>query len=407
VVDTGEGVTAERTHLGPAFWVLAGASTIFFTAQGMLLPVLPQYVDRELDGGTLAVGIAVSSFALGAMVARPWGGAMADRTGRRIVGMLGSLLWASMVALYGVAGAVAGVGGLVVVRIIGGVGGGALFVAMTAIATDLAPARQRVRAFGLFSMSTLIGFAVGPAIGETVLDEDRFELTFVICAVLALAPLLALSVLPETKPVLDVVEPTAAHSTKRAPLLHPAARRPGVAMLLGSLGFVTYAAFVPLYSEEVGLSNVAIPLTVTAATNLLTRFAAAPMADKIDRRTLTSVSLIVIAAAASTLALFASPTGVVVAAILNGAGNAYLFPGFLAMTVDTAGEADRGRAIGSLTVFSDLANSVGGAVLGVAAAIAGYRGAFALAAVLALCSLVVLRVSIRPAPVEAETLRPA
>ena len=407
MVDSTKGVRTERTRLGIAFWALAGASTIFFTAQGMLLPVLPQYVDDELGGGTIAVGIAVSSFALGAMVARPWGGAVADRAGRRIVGMLGALLWASMVALYSVAGELAGVVGLVVVRIIGGVGGGALFVAMTAIATDLAPPNQRVRAFGLFSMSTLFGFAVGPAIGETVLDGGRYELTFVICAVLALAPLIALALLPETKPVVDVVEPAGDQKAARAPLLHPAARRPGLAMLLGSLGFVTYAAFVPLYSKEVGLSNVAIPLTVTAATNLLTRFAAAPVADRIDRRTLTGVSLVVIASAASTLALWASPTGIVVAAVLNGAGNAYLFPGFLAMTVDAAPEADRARAIGSLTVFSDLANSVGGAVLGLAAAVAGYRGAFALAAVLALCSLVVLRVSIRPAPVEAETLRPA
>lgn len=148
-------------------------------------------------------------------------------------------------------------------------------------------------------------------------------------------------------------------------------------MLLGSLGFVTFTAFVPLHAEDVGLDDVAIPLTVNAATNLLTRLVGAPLADRVDRRVLTGVSLVIVATAASTLALWAAPAGLVVAAVLNGAGNAYLFPGFLAMTVDAAPEADRARAIGSLTMFSDLANSVGGALLGLAASAAGYRGAFA------------------------------
>lgn len=156
-----DGASAERRRsLGAPFWLLAAASTVFFTAQGMLFPVLPRFVDRELGGGAVAVGVAVSSFAIGAMVARPWGGYLADRLGRRVVAGCGSLLWAVMVAGYAAAGELAGLGGLIAVRIVGGVGGGALFVAMATMATDLAPADQRVRGFGLFSASTLVGFAI-------------------------------------------------------------------------------------------------------------------------------------------------------------------------------------------------------------------------------------------------------
>ena len=375
---------------------------MFFTAQGMLFPVLPRFVDRELGGGAAAVGVAVSSFAIGAMVARPWGGYLADRLGRRLVAGCGALLWAVMVACYGPAGELLGLGGLITVRAIGGLGGGALFVAMTTIATDLAPPDQRVRGFGLFSASTLIGFAIGPAIGEALLDGDRYGLTFVVCGAMALAPLAAMLVLPETKPT----ESPSGRAPWRELVVHPAARRPGAAMLLGSLGFVTFAAFVPLHAEDVGLDNVAIPLTVNAATNLLTRLFGAPVADRVDRRVLTGVSLAIVAGAALTLALWASPVGVVIAAVLNGAGNAYLFPGFLAMTVDAAPEADRARAIGSLTVFSDLANSVGGALLGLAASVAGYRGAFALAAALAVCSLAVLVLSAPRRAAATEVLHP-
>jgi MFS family permease len=373
--------------LGAPFWVLATASTLFFTAQGMLFPVLPRYVDRELGGGGLAVGITVSSFAIGAMIARPWGGALADRIGRRWIGGGGALLWSAMVLLYPVAGAAGGVPALVAVRAVGGLGGGVLFVAMATIATDLSPPERRVQGFGLFSASTLLGFAIGPAIGESLLDGRRYGLTFATCAALALAPVLAMVLLPDTRPAPG---PGGAGPPARPVLLHPAARRPGTAMLLGSLGFITFTAFVPLHADEVGLGNVALPLTVNAGMNLLTRLVGSRSADRVPRRVLTGGSLVVVALSASTLALWASPTGIMVAAVLNGAGNAFLFPGFLAMTVDATDDRERARAIGSLTVFSDLANSVGGALLGLAASVAGYRGSFALAAVLALCSLALL-----------------
>src|SRR5690606_771801 len=102
--------------------------------------------------------------------------------------------------------------------------------ATTAMATDMAPATQRVRAFGLFSLSTLLGFSIGPAVGEALLADDRFALTFVVCGVLALAPMFTLVAMRETKPATEGSSggAPAIGRPRRPPLLHPAARRPGV-----------------------------------------------------------------------------------------------------------------------------------------------------------------------------------
>jgi MFS family permease len=291
-----------------------------------------------------------------------------------------------MVALYPVAGAAGGTPALVGVRVLGGLGGGALFVALATIATDLAPPARRVQSFGLFSSSTLLGFAIGPALGELILAGDRFGLTFGICAVLATAPALAMAAVPDTRP------PTPANASAPRPpglaaLLHPAARGVGLALLLGSLGFITFTAFVPLHADDVGLEDAAIPLTLNAVVNLAGRVVGAHVADRIGRKFLTATSITLVASAAVTLALWAAPAGILVAAVLNGLGNAYMFAGFLAMTVEVVPDDERASAIGSLTVFSDLAHSGGGAVLGLAASVAGYRWAFALAALCAACSL--------------------
>jgi MFS family permease len=161
-------------------------------------------------------------------------------------------------------------------------------------------------------------------------------------------------------------------------------------LLLGSLGFITFAAFVPLHADDLGMTNVWLVLVVNPATTLLVRLAASGVADRVPRRALTSVSLAFVALSAFVLALWATPTGVYVAAVCNGIGSAYVFPGFLAMTVDHTTARDRAQAIGSLTVFSDLASSAGGALLGIAADVWSYRGAFTLAAACASCSIAVL-----------------
>jgi MFS family permease len=381
------------------FIVLVAASVLFFTAQGMLFPVLPRYVKRELGGDGFAVGIAVSSFAIGAMLARPWGGLLADRIGRRAVATFGSLLWAAMVVCYPIGGAHAGTAGVIAARTVGGVGGGVLFVAMAAIASDLWPEDRRVQGFSLFSLSTLFGFAVGPSVGELVLDGDRWGRTFVLCGVLALAPAAVMAVLPDTRRTAagdaGARRGAGAAGAPGAPpprpvLFHRAARGPGVGLLLGSLGFITFAAFVPLHADELGMRNVWVVLLVNPATTLLVRLATSRLADRVPRRALTAWSLAFVVLSAVVLALWATPTGVYVAAVCNGIGSAYVFPGFLAMTVDRTDERDRAQAIGSLTVFSDLASSAGGALLGVAADAWSYRGAFALAAGCAACSLLVL-----------------
>ncbi|TML18767.1 MAG: MFS transporter [Actinobacteria bacterium] len=391
--------TTPRARLSVSFWVLVAGSIVYFVAQGMLFPVLPKYIKHELGGGKFDIAFTVSSFAIGAMVARPLGGMFADRLGRRVVTIVGSLFWSLMVGLYPVAGTHGGIAALVAARILGGLGGGILFVAMAAIATDLSPPDRRIQGFGLFSSSTLIGFAIGPPLGLAVLDDRHYGRTFTLCAAIAVAPAIAMVFMPDTRP--------ARHSTARpairSTLFHPAARRHGLALLLGGLSYVTFAAFLPDYADEVHLERVGIALTLNPLANLVVRLVAARFVDRVERRLVAGVSLLFIVAAALTLALWAAPAGIFTAAVLNGAGNAYLFPSFLAMTVDRVDDGERALAIGSLTVYNDIAISGGGALLGIVASTVNYRGAFAAAAGLAACSFVITMFSGREAVPAVET----
>lgn len=367
-----------RARPSAAFWVLVTGSLLYFTAQGMLFPVLPRYVRRELGGGSNSIGWVVAAFAFGGMVVRPWAGRAADLLGRRIVVASGSLLWAATVGLYALVADSLGVGGLIGIRAIGGLGSGALFVAMASIATDLAPPEQRVRWFAVFSSSTLVGFGLGPALVDPLFDGRRYGAVFAVVMALGTAPAWATLLLPDTR--------TTVAGAARAAVFHPAARRPGIGLLLGSMGFITFAAFVPDYADTIDFHRVGRALTLMSATNLVVRLGAGRLVDGFNRRALAAGSIAFVVASALTLALWRSPAGIYVAAMLNGTGSAYLYAGFLAMTVDRAGESQRAAAIGSLTVFSDLATSVGALVLGRVADEASYRAAFLASAGMATAS---------------------
>ena len=81
----------------------AGVFAVTFSgllAVGAVLPVLPRYVHGPLDGGNIAVGVVVGSYAATGLLLRPISGRFADPRGRRPTVLVGSLLVAASGFLY-------------------------------------------------------------------------------------------------------------------------------------------------------------------------------------------------------------------------------------------------------------------------------------------------------------------
>jgi MFS family permease len=95
-------------------------------AVGATLPVLPDYVQDELDGSDLEVGIVSGAFAVTGIVCRPIAGLYADRIGRRPTVIAGALLATVAGAMLFVP---AGIAGLLVSRFFLGAGEGTVFTA--------------------------------------------------------------------------------------------------------------------------------------------------------------------------------------------------------------------------------------------------------------------------------------
>lgn len=350
---------------------------------GATLPVIPRYVSGPLGGGDLEVGIVTGAFAITGLACRPLAGHLADRRGRRRVVVAGSIATAISAVLYFVP---AGVPGLIVARLFLGAGEGAVYVAGSAWIVDLAPADRRGRIIGLYGLAIWGGLALGPPIGELILQATSFEMVWAFAAAAPLLGALIALRIPESFVPRERAE--------NRSLLAREALRPGLGLALAIVGYATMAAFVVLHLAERGVGHGAGVFAAFAASVVAMRVVGGWLPDRfgpipcaLGAGVLEAVGLLVIAAADSVAVA-------VVGAVAMGSGFALLFPSLALLVVNRVPEERRGVAMGTFTAFFDLGMGIGGPLAGAAAALGGYEAAFWLAAACAL-GVVGVAVSLR------------
>jgi MFS family permease len=363
----------------PQFVLLGSAALAYFLADGMLVPAVPRYVAGELTGGNIAVGLAVAVFSLSALILRPWAGRLADRHGRSIAMVVGGLIFAVSVAGYGLADSV---GGLAALRLLTGVGDAFFFVGAVTAMSDLAPAERRGEAISLFSLSLYVGLAVGPPIGESVVGTAGFTTVWLVAAGCALlAVLLALRV-GETRE-------SAAGEAGAGPvrLIPRAAVVPALLLLALVWGMAGFLAFVPLYALDLGLPGAGFLLFGFAAIVVVIRSAGALIPDRLGAARSVRLSLLCATMGLALMGGWRSVPGLVLGTVVLGIGVALGTPAIMTLALDRARASERGAVMGVVSMSIDLAQGLGPATFGLAAAATTRNGGFLTAAVIAAAGL--------------------
>ena len=353
------------------FVVVVAASFAYFLAFGALLPTIPRLVVGPLAGGSLAVGLAVGAFSLSAMLLRPVAGRVGDRRGRRMLTVGGAAVVALSVAGYGLARSVPVLAAL---RLLTGVGEALFFVGAVSVVNDLAPESRRGEALSLFTLALYGGLAVGPAVGEAVLARFGFDAVWWAAAVAAAVAGGLGMCLPETRPA------GAAPGRPPPRLLHRAAVVPGGILATSVIGFTAFAAFVPLYALELGMSGSTLVLGTYSAIILAIRGLGAPLPDRLGPARTAGSALAASITGLALMGAWAEPAGLFWGAALLAVGQALAFPALMTLAVRAGPASERGSVVGAFTAFFDLAFGLGGLAMGAVAAAVGYRGAFVVAA---------------------------
>jgi len=377
--------------------LLYAVTLCHFTAMGIYFAAIQLYVEDELLGSKAAVGIAVGSFSLTAVLVRPSVGRGIDVRGRKpfLLAGLAALLLSSLGFL--VADSVVEV---VVLRLVQGVSGGCVYTTVAATATDLAPEGKRAAAIARLSLFLYAGFAIGPAVAEVLIDRVGFDAVWALTVALAVTAVVVVwFLLPETGGQSMARRAAIGRGPRR--LVHPAAVGPGLVLATTGMGYASVTGFSSLYARHVGI-EAGILYAVFAIVVIGVRLVSGTLADTRGRVEVALPGMILTAVGLGTLSLLQHPPTAVIGVALFGAGFALVFPALMAFTVDRVDDHERGEALGSFTAFMDIGSGGGAYLIGAVADAAGFGAAYATPAVLCAGGAVLLVViARRPAPVPA------
>lgn len=158
------------------------------------LPMLASGIGTTPGGGQLVISLYLIGLAVGQLVWAP----IADHHGRRPV-----LLWGIVIFFVGtlICAFAGGLASMLVGRAIQSIGASSALVSGRSMATDRAPAGQAAAPLAVLTSVTLISPALAPAIGGVLAGLGGWRLLFWILAALTmLGGVLALRMLPETRP---------------------------------------------------------------------------------------------------------------------------------------------------------------------------------------------------------------
>lgn len=359
-----------------------------FMAIGAVLPILPRYVHGPLAAGDVAVGVVVGAFAFTAIVGRPIAGRLADARGRRIIVVGGMLLSAVGGALYLLP---AGVAGLILARLVLGVGDGWVFTAAATWIVDLAPESRRGQAIGIFGLSIWGGLAAGPVVGEALFSAGGYDAVWVFAALAPLAGALIARRVPD--PHVPIAPPPAG---QRGPLIPREVRVPGIALALANVGYGAVAGFLVLHLAHRGVGHGAAAFAMFAVSIVCSRLVLGRLPDRIGPRATATGAFVVEAAGLVIIGAAHAWWVAGLGAVVMGAGFSLLFPALALVVMDRTGDAARGAAMGVFTAFFDLGVGLGAPLAGAISALAGYPAAFYAAAVCAAAGALLGGVSAAP-----------
>lgn len=368
---------ARPTLFTRAFLTVAVAELAYFTADGVLLPALPRYVEGPLGGGDIGVGLVIGAFSVSAFFLRPWAGRIGDRQGRRILMVAGGSIFAVSVVGYLVATSIPV---LVAMRLLTGVGEALFFVGALSANVDLAPPERRGEAFSFASLALYIGIGAGPFIGEAVIEAWGFRAAWLVAIGLALVAVALSLRLPSMKP-------EGPESSERHRLVHPAGLLPGVVLLAAIWGMAGYLAFVPLYALDLGMGGAGLVLGLFSGIVVVIRSVGARIPDRIGASRATRIALVLSASGLTMIGLWRTPAGLVAGTIVMAVGVALFTPALFSVAVEGIPANERGAVMGTTSAFLDLAFGLGPATLGFVAAGIGRGGTFLVGAAVAAAGL--------------------
>jgi MFS family permease len=393
--------STSRPAMPRTVWALGLVSLLMDTSSEVVHSLLPVFLVGTLGVSATGLGLIEGAAEALALITKVFSGYLSDVMRRRKpLVLLGYGLAALTKPLFPLADSA---GTVLAARLLDRVGKGIRGAPRDALMADVVPPAIRGAAFGLRQSLDTVGAFAGPllavmAMTLLLLDVRQVLWLAVIPAMLAVVALIV---------GVDEPERSAPPVAARLPLSRAGLRQLGrgywaIVAAGALLSLARFSeAFLILRVSDLGLPTPWIPLVLVAMSGvyMLAAYPAGRLADRVPRRSVLVVGVLVLVLADGLIAGFANAWGAGLGIALWGAHLALTQGVFAALIADNVPAALRGTAFGAYNLASGLALLVSSAGAGWLWDWAGPSSTFSAGAALALVAAVAaLRLPGRPLP---------
>jgi len=377
---------------GPTFYLAFLASFLFFSSYHLLITPLPLFVE-SMGGSATDVGLAGTTFAIAALVTRPYMGRLVDTRGRKAALLLGAAVFTLGPLAYVLVGSLLT---FQVARMFHGIGMSAFTSAYLTLVADVTPPSRWGSALGLAGVAPSLSIILATPLGTVLLDHTSFTVVFLVSALLALAGFSVVLLIREPRggdSALSGGERPGVHLLDVAKLRGVIS--PSLAMATLGFSFGTVAAFLPLFARDRDLGNVGLFFTALSLCIVVSKFGMGRLADKVGRLTIVLPMFAILALSFFGLERSFSFSTLIVVAVIQGVGLGGARVGLETILADAAPARARGTAFSLLYLCFDVGIALSGLIMGKVADLAGYGQGYLLVGAVCLLTLALFGAAMR------------
>ncbi|WP_371128333.1 MFS transporter [Staphylococcus argenteus] len=160
---------------------------IVYLCMYLLLVVIAGYSKQTFHASDSLAGLVVGLFIVGSLIGRFGTGKFVNQIGPKRLLSIGLVALILTQLLYFVDGSLAF---LIFVRLINGIATAIVTTATGTIAAYVTPVNRKSECISLFSLSLVLGTAIGPFLGMLLITKYSINLLFIICAALGVLGLI-------------------------------------------------------------------------------------------------------------------------------------------------------------------------------------------------------------------------
>jgi MFS transporter, DHA1 family, multidrug resistance protein len=381
------------------FALLCGVGLFAFISYNLVrMPVLSLFA-QSLGASPEAIGFIVAASTLTGVFLKWPAGALSDLYDRRWLLLVGLLAFALPPFCYLL---VTDVPWLIALRFVHGMATAVFAPIALAVVADL---RREARgaAYGTYTAATQAGAMLGPLLGGWLLLTGGFSAAFVTAGTLGVIAVLLFFLMrlpPQIPHIATGVGATA--------VLHDMTR--GARTVLGNVRVVVTSAtdgarqvangalmaFLPIYAVGIGLdaAQAGILFGVQSVTSFASRPTMGWVSDRIGRRPLILLGLVVCAGSLAAIPFTTLFVGLMALSALFGFGEAIVNASAAALVADLSELRTLGSAMGMQGAIMDIGHASGPILSGVLIGALGFQLAFPIIAGLVLVAAGVFRASV-------------